>query len=133
MVETTMAEARAAWDDRVIIFGGIQSVMLEDPYTDEQLERFVEQLFSTIGPGKAFILGISDNAMPDSKIERIERETTPCPLLHHCVTRPMFGFVPTGFPQVPSSFLMGSNVLLVRPASPSYWKGYSLFLSLATA
>ncbi|MEE8452996.1 MAG: uroporphyrinogen decarboxylase family protein [Thermoguttaceae bacterium] len=75
MVETTMAEARAAWDDRMIIFGGIPSVLLEDPYTDEQLERFVERLFSAIGPGKAFILGISDNAMPDTKIERIERIT----------------------------------------------------------
>jgi len=73
MVDTTMAEARAAWNDRIILFGGIPSVLLEDPYTDEQLEQFVEQLFHSIRPGKAFLLGISDNAMPGAKIERIER------------------------------------------------------------
>ena len=75
MVETTMAEARAAWGDRVIIFGGIPSVILEDPYTDEQFERYVDDLLRTIGTGRAFILGIADNAMPGSKIERIERIT----------------------------------------------------------
>ena len=75
MVPTTMAEARAAWGDRVIIFGGVPSVILEEPFTDEQFEQFMDELFSTIAPAKAFILGIADNAMPDSKIERIERIT----------------------------------------------------------
>jgi len=75
MVETTMAEARAAWGDRVIVFGGVPSVILEDPYTDEQFERYIDELFRTIAPGRAFILGIADNAMPDTKIERIRRVT----------------------------------------------------------
>jgi hypothetical protein len=75
MVPTTMAEARAAWGDRVIIFGGVPSVILEEPFTDEQFEQFMDDLFRTIAPGKAFILGIADNAMPGSKIERIRRIT----------------------------------------------------------
>ena len=75
MVPTTLAEARAAWDDRVIIFGGVPSVILEDPYTDEQFEQHMDDLFRTIAPGRAFILGIADNAMPGSKIERIRRIT----------------------------------------------------------
>lgn len=75
MVPTTLAEARRAWDDRVIIFGGVPSVILEDPYTDEQFEQYMDELFRTIAPGKAFILGIADNAMPGSKIERIRRIT----------------------------------------------------------
>jgi len=73
MVPTIMAEARAAWGDRVIVFGGVPSVILEEPYTDEQFERFMHELFRTVAPGKAFILGIADNAMPGSKIERIRR------------------------------------------------------------
>ena len=75
MVDTTLAEARQAWGDRVIIWGGIPSSILEDPYTDEQFERFMDDLFQTIAPGDAFILGIADNAMPGSKIERIKRIT----------------------------------------------------------
>lgn len=73
MVETTLAEARAAWGRQVIVFGGVPSVILEHPYTDEQFEQYMDELFHTIAPGDAFILGIADNAMPDSKIERIER------------------------------------------------------------
>jgi hypothetical protein len=73
MVDTTLAEARSAWGDRVIIWGGVPSSILEDPFTDAQFEGFMDDLFRTIAPGKAFILGIADNAMPGSKIERIER------------------------------------------------------------
>ncbi len=73
MVRTTLAEARAAWGEDVIIWGGVPSVILEDPYTDEQLEEHMDRLFRTIAPGGAFILGIADNAMPGSKIERIRR------------------------------------------------------------
>jgi hypothetical protein len=75
MVETTMAEARAAWGDRVIVWGGVPSVILEDPYTDEQFEEYMDQLFRTIAPGDAFIFGVADNAMPAAKIDRIKRVT----------------------------------------------------------
>jgi hypothetical protein len=75
LVQTTLAEARAAWQDRVIIWGGIPSVILEDPFTDEQFKAYMDDLFRTIAPGRAFILGIADNAMPGSKIERIRRIT----------------------------------------------------------
>lgn len=75
MVATTLAEARQAWGDRVIIFGGLPSVIFEPPYTSEQFEQFLHELFRTIAPGNAFILGISDNAMPGSDIERVRRVT----------------------------------------------------------
>lgn len=75
MVPTTLAEARAAWGERVVIWGGVPSVILEAPYTEEQFERHVDELFRTIAPGKAFILGIADNAMPGSSIDRIRRIT----------------------------------------------------------
>jgi len=73
MVPTTLAEARAAWGDRVIVFGGVPSVILEEPFTDEQFEQEMDELFPIFAPGDAFILGIADNAMPGSKIERIRR------------------------------------------------------------
>jgi uroporphyrinogen-III decarboxylase len=75
MVDTTLAEARDAWGDRVIIWGGVPSVILEEPYTDEQFEQFMDDVFRTIAPGRAFILGIADNAMPGSQIQRIRRIT----------------------------------------------------------
>jgi len=73
MVPTTLEEARAAWGDRVIIFGGVPSVILEPPYTDEQFEDYMNHLFPAASPGNAFILGIADNAMPGSDIQRIRR------------------------------------------------------------
>jgi len=75
MVRTTLAEARAAWGDRVIIWGGVPSTILEAPFTDEQFERSMDDVFSTIAPGRAFLLGIADNAMPGSRIDRIRRIT----------------------------------------------------------
>ena len=75
MVETTLAEARAAWGDRVIIWGGVPSAILEPAFTDEQFEACMDEVFRVIAPGKAFILGIADNAMPGSDIRRIRRIT----------------------------------------------------------
>jgi len=75
MVETTLAEARQAWGKSVIIWGGIPSVILEDHYSDEQFEADIENLFRTIAPGDAFILGVADNVMPGAKLDRIRRIT----------------------------------------------------------
>ncbi len=75
MVKTTLAEARAAWGDRVIIWGGVPSAILEAPFTEEQFDATMDGLFRTIAPGRAFILGIADNAMPGSSIARIRRIT----------------------------------------------------------
>jgi hypothetical protein len=35
----------------------------------------MDEVFRAIAPGRAFILGIADNAMPGSSIERIRRIT----------------------------------------------------------
>ena len=61
--------------NHVIIWGGIPSVILEDPYTDEQFETALEDLFRTIAPGDAFILGVADNVMPGARLDRIRRIT----------------------------------------------------------
>lgn len=73
MVDVTLAEARAAWGDDVIIWGGIPSSILCDPVTDEAFEAYMRDLFHTIAPGNAFILGVADNVMAEAKFDRIQR------------------------------------------------------------
>ncbi len=73
MVKTTLAQARAAWGSRVIIWGGVPSVILEAPYSDAAFEAYMVDLFRIIAPGDAFILGVADNIMPGAKLERLQR------------------------------------------------------------
>jgi hypothetical protein len=75
MVKCTLAQARAAWGERVIIWGGIPSTILCEPYDDAYFEDYMKDVFRTVAPGDAFILGVADNVMPEAKIERVERVT----------------------------------------------------------
>lgn len=76
LVNTTLAEARAALGTDVIIWGGVPSVLLEQESTPEaEFERYMDDLFRIVAPGDAFILGVSDNVMPDADIRRIARIT----------------------------------------------------------
>lgn len=72
-VTCTLEEAREAWEDRVIIWGAVPSVILEPAYSEEAFETYMRQLFRTIAPGDAFILGVSDNIMPGALLTRLER------------------------------------------------------------
>jgi hypothetical protein len=73
MVSCTLAEARAAWGTDVIIWGGVPSVILEEMTPQEEFETFMREVFATFAPGDAFILGVADNVMPLSLVDRIER------------------------------------------------------------
>ena len=73
MVPCTLAQAREAWGSDVIIWGGIPSVILCEPFSDERFEDFMSDMFDTVADGNAFILGVSDNVMPETKFERIVR------------------------------------------------------------
>ena len=73
MVPCTLSQARETWGNDVIIWGGIPSVILCEPFTDEKFEAFMMELFETIAPGDSFILGVADNVMPETKFERIVR------------------------------------------------------------
>jgi uroporphyrinogen-III decarboxylase len=73
MVEVTLAEARAAWGTDVIVFGGVPSIVLEPTFPEAEFEAYMRHLFRTIAPGDAFILGVADNVMPTSLIQRVER------------------------------------------------------------
>jgi len=73
MVSVTLEEARAAWGKDVIIFGGVPSIVLEPSMPEAEFEAYMRDLFRAIAPGDAFILGVADNVMPTSLIERVER------------------------------------------------------------
>ena len=73
MVPCTMSQAREAWGNDVIIWGGIPSVILCEPISDEAFEAFMVGLFADIAPGDSFILGVADNVMSETKFERLVR------------------------------------------------------------
>lgn len=71
MVPTTLRQAREAWGDRVIIFGGLPSLLLSPSVPEAEFRAYVEEALRVVAPGDAFILGVADNVMPDSVIERV--------------------------------------------------------------
>ncbi|MHB1294578.1 MAG: uroporphyrinogen decarboxylase family protein [Anaerolineae bacterium] len=72
MVPLTLAEARRAWGNRVIIWGGLPSLLLSPSVPEDEFRAYMDELLHVIAPGDAFILGVADNVMPDSLIERVE-------------------------------------------------------------
>lgn len=75
MVPVTLRQAREQWGTSMILWGGVPSVILEESMPDTEFEDYMRDLFRTIAPGDAFILGIADNVMPTSLISRIRRIT----------------------------------------------------------
>ena len=73
MVPLTLERARQVWGDRMIIWGGIPSIILCEPFTDAEFEAHMRDLFRVIAPGDAFILGVADMVVPATKWERFER------------------------------------------------------------
>lgn len=71
MAPCTLRQAREAWGSDVIIWGGVPSVILEEPFTNDEFRAYMEDLFAAIAPGDAFILGVADNVMPAAKLERL--------------------------------------------------------------
>jgi hypothetical protein len=71
MVPLTLRQARDAWGDRVIIWGGLPSLLLAPSVPEEEFRAYMYKLLETVAPGDAFILGVADNVMPDSLIERV--------------------------------------------------------------
>ncbi|MBI3970603.1 MAG: hypothetical protein HY332_04890 [Chloroflexi bacterium] len=76
LTQTTLDEARTVLGTDVTIWGGVPSVLLEPESTPEAaFEQYMDELFRTISPGDAFILGVADNVMPEADIRRIARIT----------------------------------------------------------
>ena len=71
MVPFTLEQAREVWGTRVIIWGGLPSLMLSPSVPEDEFRAEVHHILDAVAPGDAFILGVADNVMPDSLIERI--------------------------------------------------------------
>lgn len=71
MVPMTLKKARETWGNRMILWGGIPSAILAPSYPRSMFESFVEGVFETIATGDAFVLGVADNVMPDSDMDRV--------------------------------------------------------------
>jgi len=74
MFKSTVTELRKAFKGKITIFGAIPSViLLEESFSDDDFEKFMEQLFRDIVPGDRIILGVSDCAPSGAKFERLMR------------------------------------------------------------
>jgi len=74
MTKVSIQEYYRRWSDRITIFGGIPSNLLLPQLTpDEPFKSFMDALFSGIGTGARFILGIADTTPPDADFERLVR------------------------------------------------------------
>jgi corrinoid protein of di/trimethylamine methyltransferase len=74
MTKVTIQEYYRRWSDRITIFGGVPSNLLLPQLTpDEQFKSFMDALFSGIGDGRRFVLGIADTTPPDADFERLVR------------------------------------------------------------
>ncbi len=74
MTKVSIQEYYRRWCDRITIFGGIPSNLLLPQLTpDDQFKSFMEKLFTGIGDGSRFILGIADTTPPDADFERLVR------------------------------------------------------------
>jgi uroporphyrinogen-III decarboxylase len=73
MTSIDIASTRKLWKDRVAMWGGLASVVLTDAFSDEEFERFVEELLHAVAPGDRFILGFGDNVPTDALFSRIKR------------------------------------------------------------
>jgi uroporphyrinogen-III decarboxylase len=73
MTSIDVAQTRRLWGDQVAMWGGVASVILTDTFSDEEFERFMEDLFRAVAPGDRFILGFGDNVPTDALFTRIKR------------------------------------------------------------
>ncbi len=71
MVPLTLRRARQVLGERVIIWGGLPSLLMSPTVAEEDFRAYMRELLEVVAPGKAFILGVADNVMPDSAIERV--------------------------------------------------------------
>jgi corrinoid protein of di/trimethylamine methyltransferase len=74
MTKVSIQEYYRRWSDRITIFGGVPSNLLLPQLTPEKdFKKFMDGLFSGIGTGARFILGIADTTPPDADFERLVR------------------------------------------------------------
>lgn len=73
MTRCRLEEIRAAFADRITIWGGIPSILLcEESATWEEFRRFIDDLLRRYGHESHFVLGVSDMVSADADWSRVE-------------------------------------------------------------
>lgn len=73
MTKCTLKEIRQGMGDNITVWGGIPSIsLLPDSMNDEDFDRYLDNLFESIGSGSNLIRGVSDNVLPDADLNRLE-------------------------------------------------------------
>ncbi len=74
MTQCTLAEVRTGMGPNVTVWGGIPSVaLLEESMSESAFERYLDDLFGSLGGGGRLILGVSDNVPPKADLGRLAR------------------------------------------------------------
>lgn len=73
LVDCTFEETRQRWGNKITIWGGITSILLESAFSDEKMEEHMAMILREIVPGNNYIAGIADQAMPPSLFSRIQQ------------------------------------------------------------
>jgi len=71
MVPLTLEQARKTLGNRVILYGCLPSLLFSASFPEDEFRTYVHHAFDVLAPGDAVILGVADNVMPDSVIERV--------------------------------------------------------------
>ena len=72
LVPCPFREIRRRCGDRLVSWGGIPSTLLEEPTSPEELRAHLRRLHDDAGDPRNFILGLSDQAMPGSRLSHLE-------------------------------------------------------------
>jgi len=71
MTGCTLDEALDLAAGRLVIWGGIPSILLCDPVPQKEFKAFLDYLFKRVRPGDPFVLSVGDNVMPEAHLERV--------------------------------------------------------------
>ena len=71
LVSCTFDQARQVWGDKIIIWGGVPSTILEPDYPFEQFKAYMTDLFEKTVGRSHFIMAVSDNIMPGAELDRL--------------------------------------------------------------
>jgi len=73
MTRSTLEEIRAAFEDRITIWGGIPSILLCSSSTPrKEFERWIDRLVERYAGQSRFVLGVSDMVTADAEFDRLE-------------------------------------------------------------
>jgi len=67
------AEAWRAWQGKALIWGGIPSPIFESHFSEREFEDWMRGMLELVGPDGRIILGIGDQAVGPTLIERVAR------------------------------------------------------------